>query len=90
MRFQAANGCRQSPGGIWELYGNLTIKDVIRSVTLVVSKHRIRKGAFSPVIDYSLFGCINRSDFGLSADEHQLHECIYLTIDIELHQTGKK
>jgi polyisoprenoid-binding protein YceI len=87
LEFSAPNGCKKSTGGIWELTGELTIKDIKRSITMVVSHHQVRKGAVSTVMACNLFGSISRKDFRLSENESNLNDNVQLIAMIVLNKS---
>jgi polyisoprenoid-binding protein YceI len=86
LEFTALNGCKKSAGGIWELTGELTIKEIKREITMVVSHHQIKKGPVSTTMACNLFGNISRKDFTLSDNEKNLHDNVQLIAMIELNR----
>jgi len=87
LMFKASNGCKLSEGKIRELTGALTIKEVTREITVVINYSHLKRGQNSPVLIFSLFGCISRKDFNLSMDDDKLDDEIFLSALLELVKT---
>ena len=87
IEFEASKGCKLSEGNIREITGFLTIKNITREITLVISYSEIKKGSRSPVMIFGLFGCISRKDFNLYAEEDRLADDVHLTARIELSRS---
>ena len=84
--FRATAGCRISGGNIHELDGRLTIRDIAREITLIVSFAEVRMNRKRPTAVFHLFTTIRRSEFGLTVpnedeidDEVSLYAVIALT-----------
>lgn len=63
IKFISVGGCKQSVGKIWEVTGDLTLKEITKPVTLVIHSSDVKKNIKKPVAIFRLFGKINRKDF---------------------------
>jgi len=64
--FHAINGCKLSSGKIWELTGNLSVRNISYPITMVVTLSHINNKDRIPNARFNLFGKINLHDFGFS------------------------
>lgn len=89
IHFRATDGCRLSQGNIREINGELTVKGITAPLTLIVSYAQAKKGTSSPTCTVGLFGCIQRSLFGLAQSDDNLEDDISISAQIELRRARK-
>lgn len=85
IEFVSDSGCSQSIGKIWELTGELSVKNISKPVTMVINYSQIRYNAPSPTATFHLFGKISRSEFNIDYENGKdLSDDIFLTSEIHL------
>ena len=88
ISFISSDGCRKRSGRIWEITGQLTIKETSRPVTLLINFSDIKEDRKRPTALFHLFGTINRRDFGFDKlDEKEIGDEILLNAEIFLVRT---
>jgi polyisoprenoid-binding protein YceI len=65
IEFVSKGGCKQSSGKIWELTGELVIKELRKPLTLIVNYSDIKEHLKRPVALFYLFGKISLKEMGL-------------------------
>jgi len=86
IEFSSVDGCTLKSGRIWELTGDIMIKDIKKPLTLIVSYTDIRIDEKRGLAKFRLFGELNRSEFGLRCSgEDQYGDAISISTDIVLH-----
>lgn len=65
LLFSALNGCVESPGGILELTGALSVKGIVRPIVMIVNFSDVRKRDSNYTASFNLFGKLNMSDFSI-------------------------
>lgn len=68
--FSSIKGCSLSSGGIWELNGNISIKHISRTVTMVINSSDIRKREDRQAASFNLFGTISLNDFEIGKNHN--------------------
>jgi polyisoprenoid-binding protein YceI len=84
IKFHSVAGCRQSAGKIWELTGQLTVRDTCRDITLVINYSGTNEDGKGRTALFHLFGDISRSDFGLICltDENDVSDRVQVNAEI--------
>ena len=66
LQFSAISGCVESPGGILELTGNLSVKGITRPIIMIVNFSDVRKSNNHHTASFNLFGKISLKDFDIT------------------------
>ena len=88
IEFNSTDGCSLRSGRIWELTGDLMIKDTKKPLTLIVNYSDIEMNEKTGLAKFRLFGEVNRSEFGLRcSQEDHYGEAISISAYMILHAT---
>jgi polyisoprenoid-binding protein YceI len=72
LEFSSIGGCRLRSGSIWELTGDLTIKESKYPLTLIINQSDISQNRKKNTARFRLFGELNleKADFNCSDEDH--------------------